>query len=170
MRRSATLLALVGMGLGFAACLGRAALEPVGPPEQGDGGAAGAAGGTAGTAGTGTGTTSTTSTSTITTTTTSTTTSIPCDGTGDCDTCAECALLGPCYDVYAACASNDACAAFADCFDSCAEPDPWICMEQCGASNPEGYELFYGLLDCLACQQCPGDCWELASVFCYWEQ
>ncbi|MBW2524778.1 MAG: hypothetical protein JRI23_11410 [Deltaproteobacteria bacterium] len=168
MRSSPLAVGLALATLTMAACLGRAALEPIGPPEDGSGGEAGT-GGTGGTTGSTT-TTWTTSTNTTTTTTTTTTTWPQCDGLGDCSSCAECAIVGPCEAAYDGCVSSEACLAFSDCFDHCWDIDPWDCMSQCGSANPGGYDLFYQMLDCIGCQQCPSDCWDISSWLCFWDE
>jgi len=157
------LLGLVGFAL--AACLGRAALEPIGPPEDSATGGSAGSGASTGAHG-GTGGTSTTSTSS--TITTSTTTTQYCDNTGDCQQCTDCAVYGPCEPELYDCYNSNECMEYMDCLETC-PGDPGQCMNMCGQSNPLGAQLYYELLYCAICVHCPSDCWEYANQFCFWD-
>lgn len=83
-----------------------------------------------------------------------------CDGTGICGDsetgCIKCALEGACAPSYDQCLSNDLCIEFANCLSGCG--DPMGCVDTCAQQNPEGANLYIGLLDCVICQRCVKDC------------
>jgi hypothetical protein len=80
-----------------------------------------------------------------------------CDNTGDCHVCQECALIGPCAEVWDKCQSFPPCSDLLQCFDSCNGDQ--ACYDKCYASfPPEAQQIYYQLAICAVCQSCPVDC------------
>jgi hypothetical protein len=79
-----------------------------------------------------------------------------CDGKGSCNECLDCAAANPCRTLVQQCQQNSACTGLEQCLDICGGLVD--CENDCRNNNPNGITLYNAKLDCLYCQQCPGDC------------
>jgi hypothetical protein len=79
-----------------------------------------------------------------------------CPQTSGCASCTQCALGGPCAELYSTCQSDPDCAAIDGCAASC-NNDP-TCLQNCAAQNPNGQSAYEAVLGCVDCQQCPTAC------------
>jgi len=82
---------------------------------------------------------------------------VSCDNTGDCNVCADCTFQGTCAQTYDDCINESDCIAFSDCLDQTCNGDP-NCMDLCAQQHPVGAPLYWALIDCVVCEQCPNDC------------
>jgi hypothetical protein len=79
-----------------------------------------------------------------------------CGTLAGCYACVECALEGPCSELYGACLDDPVCADLYDCMDMCAEtPD---CEDSCIETYPEAVDLYGSVVDCVLCDQCEVHC------------
>lgn len=151
--------------------------------EGGDGAAGGSgtsnnggAGGAGATGGTTSDTTSSMSTSHTTTSTTTTTTNTftntttstftmstgtgtlgsACDGTGNCQTCGDCAQADTCVLESTICGIDPECSVdFYGCIQPCADD---ACIQACVDAYPIGAQEYIDLLSCVICVACTSDC------------
>lgn len=79
-----------------------------------------------------------------------------CDKKNDCQACQTCAAQKACAKLVTACQQSPDCVGLDQCMKLCGSDVS--CRQQCGASNPGGAPTYAALVDCLACDQCPGDC------------
>jgi len=86
-----------------------------------------------------------------------------CDGSGDCQTCADCSFQGQCVNEYDTCVASQACLDFDACVVVCQDQ---ACVGACVQSNPEGAQLYYPLMQCFICGQCPSDCASYSGIWC----
>jgi hypothetical protein len=78
-----------------------------------------------------------------------------CDGQGDCQFCADCALQTVCADIWNQCLSTPDCANLADCIANCNNDQ---CVDKCAASFPNGAGIYNEAAFCVVCQTCFFDC------------
>jgi hypothetical protein len=95
--------------------------------------------------------------------TTVTTGPIDCDGQGDCGTCVQCAVNGPCQSLVRMCQSSMACVAFAMCFEGC--QGQMGCFPMCAQDNPDGANEWVEMVQCFFCDVCQTDC-EAPPMLC----
>lgn len=79
-----------------------------------------------------------------------------CDGRNDCNSCASCALNGPCASLFNQCMADADCTGVDQCVGLCGTDA--ACKDQCYANNPAGAGLYGEVTGCLYCDQCPSDC------------
>jgi len=87
------------------------------------------------------------------------------DGSGNAAACKSCILMGSgaCDTETTACNENAQCAELSSCMLSCAVDNP-SCHSKCIAERPQAVELFYAMLECLACR--PDTCLSVCSQTC----
>ncbi|MEO7330918.1 MAG: hypothetical protein ABI193_20250 [Minicystis sp.] len=141
---------------------------------QGSGGSDGAGGATAATTTTTDAVTTTTSSGdgSTTTTTTSASTSAAattgsgggsCDGSGDCNTCGNCAINAQCFPQMNGCISDAECSGLIDCLSTCQDD---VCANACADARPAGMQLYIALITCVLCDACFSDCQGGSSGAC----
>src|SRR5262245_15998859 len=78
-----------------------------------------------------------------------------CDNTGDCASCQECALSGPCLEAWDGCLQDMSCSGLINCFANCQNDQ---CYDMCWGAFPDGQELYMKLANCVLCEACFNDC------------
>ncbi len=83
-----------------------------------------------------------------------------CDNTGICvewdgPSCMTCAILGPCFDLAAACVDSSECQACDKCLQFCKDDS---CIQSCYSTHPFGAPLHYSMFTCIVCDVCHNDC------------
>ena len=73
---------------------------------------------------------------------------------GDCATCVNAQVDGPCAMLQANCDGDPACNQLLQCMESCNWTNP--CIEMC--VGPGAGSAFYSLVNCAVCSQCFGPC------------
>jgi hypothetical protein len=87
----------------------------------------------------------------------------PCDFTGDCQACSQCAFDVACADEAQQC--NSQCADYSDCVNDC-DPNANGCFMKCNQAFPEGHVRYANLVACLVCSggACVNDCAEFTYL------
>ena len=74
--------------------------------------------------------------------------------------CAQCALESLCKDLADACDAKSACVEFQQCAAKCGDASgiDQNCINCCAVKNPDGFDGWVKVYQCIFCTACPHDC------------
>jgi len=83
----------------------------------------------------------------------------PCDGSGSCQDCMNCALNEFCMDLANECMQQPECSSYIGCLHDCEETEfPETCFYQCIQTYEAGVSSGNAFMFCLYCDSCPNAC------------